>query len=286
MSDDTGGSWQQLTVQCEPALTTRVAELLELAEPTVMDVPAVDSGHTDLRALFPAGQILTGLIRVLHGLGECECILTEIAEQDWLAVSRDAWTPIALGDDIWMGPGWCTPPQTARLYLKIDPGQAFGTGQHPTTRLCLRWLIKNAARGLPATAIDYGCGSGALAIAAAQLGVEKVLATDIDPLALTATADNAAANAVADMVECINPMTVASMPPAPLLLANILLRPLQALAPQLARLVTTDGRIVLSGILRSQVEACRDSYAAWFTFAPAEFEDDWALLVGQRRADS
>ncbi|MEX0951231.1 MAG: 50S ribosomal protein L11 methyltransferase [Gammaproteobacteria bacterium] len=285
MNDDTGG-WQQLTVQCEPALALRVAELLELAEPTVMDVPAADSGRTDLRALFPAGQILTGLISVLHGLGECECALTGIPEQDWLAVSRDAWSPVALGDNVWMGPGWCAPPEAARLYLKIDPGQAFGTGQHPTTRLCLRWLIKNAADGLPATAIDYGCGSGALAISAAQLGVKKVLATDIDPLALAATTDNAAANAVASRVECIEPLVAARMPPAPLLLANILLRPLQALAPQLARLVTTDGRIVLSGILRSQVEACRDSYAAWFKFAPAEFEDDWALLVGQRRADS
>lgn len=281
---DSASAWQQLTLDCAAESADQVASLLELADPASVSFPDAPPGRQILQALFPGEQPLETLASMLTQFSDCHWQIEAVPDQDWLAVSRASWSPQPLGDGIWIGPGWCERPAGARLYFSIDPGQAFGTGQHPTTRLCLEWLIKHADR-LPAEVIDYGCGSGVLAIAAAHLGARRVIATDIDPLALTATADNAMDNGVPDRVVVVSPGQL-TREPAQLLLANILLRPLLALAPSLAALVVPGGHIVLSGIMQDQVERCRQHYADWFDFEPPYSEDDWALLIGRRRMDA
>lgn len=278
-----GTAWQQLTLDCTDDIADQVSSLLDLAEPAAVSFPEAGTGRRVLQALFPADQPLDGLIRMLERVGDCRWQLDEVPEQDWLAVSRASWTAQPLGHGVWVGPGWCDRPADARLYLSIDPGQAFGTGQHPTTRLCLGWLIDHAD-SLPADVIDYGCGSGVLAIAAAKLGVRRVMATDIDSLSLNATADNAMDNGVPDQIVVIPPSELTRQS-AGLLLANILLRPLLALAPRLAGLVAPDGHIVLSGIMQEQVERCREKYAPWFEFEAPRYDGEWALLAGRRRPD-
>ena len=278
-----GSAWQQLTLDCTDDIADQVSSLLDLAEPAAVSFPEAGTGRRVLQALFPADQSLDGLIQMLGRVGDCRWQLDEVPEQDWLAVSRASWTAQPLGHGVWIGPGWCDRPADARLYLSIDPGQAFGTGQHPTTRLCLGWLLDHAD-SLPADVIDYGCGSGVLAIAAAKLGVRRVMATDIDSLSLNATADNAMDNGVPDQIVVIPPSELTRQSSG-LLLANILLRPLLALAPRLAGLVAPDGHIVLSGIMQEQVERCREKYAPWFEFEAPRYDGEWALLAGRRRPD-
>lgn len=283
MSSANGAAWQQLTLDCTADIAEQVSSLLDLAEPAAISFAEARAGRQQLQAMFPAGQSLDGLISMLTRIGDCRWQLDPVPDQDWLAASQASWTPLELGHGVWIGPGWCERPAEARLYLNIDPGQAFGTGQHPTTRLCLQWLI-DQADNLPANVIDYGCGSGVLAIAAAKLGARRVIATDIDPLSLTATADNAIDNGVPDQVVVIPPSGLTSQP-AELLLANILLRPLLALAPRLSALVEPGGHIVLSGIMQDQVDRCREHYDPWFDFEPPRFDGEWAMLTGVRQSD-
>lgn len=277
-------AWQQLTLDCGLDDAEQVAALLDLAEPASVSFPEPPPGRQVLQALFPGDQSLDHLTNMLATVGDCHWQLEAVADQDWLALSRASWSPQDLGHGVWIGPGWCEPPADAYLYLRIDPGQAFGTGQHPTTRLCLGWLIDHADE-LPANVIDYGCGTGVLAIAAARLGAGRIVATDIDPLSLTATGDNAMDNGVPDQVVVVSPAELTRQR-AELVLANILLRPLLALAPRLAALVEPGGRIVLSGIMHDQVERCREAYTGWFDFEAPRIEGDWALLVGRRRHDA
>lgn len=272
--------WQQLTLDCSAEVAEQIAGLLDLAQPASVSFPDAAPGRQLLQALFPLDKPLDGLVAMLAAVGDCRWQRETIAAQDWLAMSRASWSPQDFGHGVWLGPGWCEPPAAAKLYLRIDPGQAFGTGRHPTTRLCLKWLIDHAD-ALPTRVIDYGCGSGVLAIACARLGADRVIATDIDPLSLTATVDNALDNGVPDRIVVVSPAELTHQP-AEWLLANILLRPLLALAPRLAALVLPGGRIVLSGILHNQVERCRAQYAPWFEFEPPQIEEGWALLTGHR----
>jgi ribosomal protein L11 methyltransferase len=199
-------------------------------------------------------------------------------EREWL---KD-FKPMRFGKRLWICPGGQLPtaePSSA-VMIELDPGLAFGTGTHPTTALCLEWLDSADIAGK--RVIDYGCGSGILAIAAAKLGASVVSAVDIDPQALIATRDNAERNGVAHL---ITPELVenARLMPADVLLANILAGPLESLAPTFASLVRTGGRLVLSGILRNQAEAVATTYAPWFDIAPVVARDDWARLDGVRR---
>jgi ribosomal protein L11 methyltransferase len=199
-------------------------------------------------------------------------------EREWL---KD-FKPMRFGQRLWICPGGQLPTaeQPTAVMIELDPGLAFGTGTHPTTALCLEWL--DAADVIGKRVIDYGCGSGILAIAAAKLGAAHVSAVDLDPQALIATRDNAERNGVAHL---ITPQLVegASLAPVDILLANILAGPLESLAPTFASLVSAGGRLVLSGILRNQAEAVATTYAPWFDIAPAVVRDDWARLDGVRR---
>lgn len=201
-------------------------------------------------------------------------------EREWLKDFR----PMQFGRRLWICPGGQRPPATEALseeiIVELDPGLAFGTGTHPTTALCLQWLDGAELDGK--TVIDYGCGSGVLAIAALKLGASAAFAVDIDPQAVTATADNAYRNGVSDRLRV---GTVADMPlpPTDIVLANILAEPLQSLATTLTSLVRDRGSIVLSGLLAHQANSVAAHYAEAFALAPASVQGDWARLDGVRR---
>ena len=202
-------------------------------------------------------------------------------EREWLKDFR----PMRFGRRLWICPGGQRPELDAAgvepCLIELDPGLAFGTGTHPTTALCLEWL--DAARLQGRRVIDYGCGSGVLAIAALKLGAAGALAVDIDPQALLATRDNAARNGVTERLMVAAP-DAAESAPADILLANILAEPLLELAPAFAARVKAGGCVVLSGVLQSQAGPVASRYAAWFDMRPATLRDDWALLYGVRRS--
>lgn len=201
-----------------------------------------------------------------------------IAEQDWVRLTQSQFDPIPISPRLWIVPTWHEAPDATAINLKLDPGLAFGTGSHPTTRLCLRWLDAQLSGG--ETLLDYGCGSGILAIAAVKLGAGAVDGVDIDAQAVTASNDNAALNAVharfclpAELAEAQYDVVV----------ANILTNPLKAMAPMLAGRVRLGGQLVLSGILAEQAQDVMDVYAQWFTFEAPEMDEGWVRLAGKRQ---
>ncbi len=231
-------------------------------------------------ALFPAGfDAQATLARAAAGLGVPLPLAepADVAEQDWVRLTQAQFAPLRIDDGLWVVPSWCAPPDPCALNLALDPGLAFGTGSHPTTRLCLQWL-RDAVRG-GETVLDYGCGSGILAIGAARLGATRVTGVDIDPQAIVASRANARANGVA--ATFVPPDGLAPHP-ADIVVANILANPLIVLAPLLAARTKAGGRIALSGILADQAEGVRAAYAPWFNIAPWCTAEGWVLLAGMR----
>jgi ribosomal protein L11 methyltransferase len=207
-----------------------------------------------------------------------ETLADKAWEREWLKDFR----PMRFGRRLWVCPGGMPAPDPDAIRIDLDPGLAFGTGTHPTTALCLEWL--DAQDLAYRRVVDYGCGSGILAIAAARLGASSVRAVDIDPQALVATLDNATRNGVADrLLITDDPQLDAGS--ADLLLANILAGPLVELAPRFARAVRAGGMLALSGLLAEQVDIVTAAYRPWFDIATAATREDWALLAGQRRTD-
>jgi ribosomal protein L11 methyltransferase len=200
-----------------------------------------------------------------------------VAEQDWVRQTQAQFGPIEIAQDFWIVPSWCAVPDPRAITLRLDPGLAFGTGSHPTTRMCLEWLRAHVAAGH--SLLDYGCGSGILAIAAARFGAGRVCGADIDPQSLRASAANAQANGVA--IEFVLPD---ALPPGTfdVVVANILTNPLIVLAPAIATRVSVGGRLALTGILEEQAQSVAAAYAPWFTLVTWRRSDGWILLAGQR----
>src|SRR5690554_889143 len=240
--------------------------------------------HTHLLALFEADTERQPLIDQLQQLWPQslpEHQFEDIADQDWERSWMDNFKPMRFGQRLWIVPSWHDAPDPDAVNLLLDPGLAFGTGTHPTTALCLEWLDGQPLQDLQV--IDFGCGSGILAIAALLLGAARVTATDIDPQALEASRDNAQRNQLAD--ERLPLYLPADMPsePADLLVANILAGPLVTLAPQLTALVKPGGRIALSGILAEQTDEILAAYDADFELDPVANKDGWIRVSGVRR---
>jgi ribosomal protein L11 methyltransferase len=201
-----------------------------------------------------------------------------VEDQDWVRASRDQFAPIRVSGRLWIVPSWREAPDPAAINLSLDPGLAFGTGSHPTTRLVLRWL-EDAVHG-GESVLDYGCGSGILAIAAMKLGAGSARGVDIDRQALLAARRNALQNRVE---VSFHSAAGAIRQPAQIVVANILAHPLIVLAPALARLTARSGRLALSGVLDDQAEEVRGAYRPWFDFEPPVHDEGWALLSAVRR---
>ncbi len=201
--------------------------------------------------------------------------LRSVPDEDWVARSREQFGPIRVSATLWIVPTWRSPPEPDAINLVLDPGLAFGTGSHPTTRLCLQWLERSIAGG--ETVLDYGCGSGILAIAALKLGARRAVGVDIDPDAVATARANARRNGVAgEFLEDCAPLTFT----ADLVIANILANPLKLLAPILASRCRHGGQIALSGILPDQVRNVESCYSPWIAFVPPAETEGWVCLSG------
>jgi ribosomal protein L11 methyltransferase len=203
--------------------------------------------------------------------------LEGVAEQDWVRATQQQFAPIKISERMWIVPSWCEPPDPAAINLRLDPGLAFGTGSHPTTRQCLSWLEANIEPGC--SVLDYGCGSGILALAARMLGAGATVGVDIDPAAVAATIENARRNQ-ADIEVMLPDRLPASR--YRIVVANILSNPLKLLAPLLASHAQPGGSIVLAGILSSQAEEVVHCYAPWFGMRTWSELDGWICLTGSR----
>jgi ribosomal protein L11 methyltransferase len=233
-----------------------------------------------LTALFAEGADAGAVIRRAAetlGLPLPAYTLEVVPDEDWVRRTQAQFGPLRIADRLWVIPSWCAPVDPQAVNIMLDPGLAFGTGSHPTTRLCLRWLAAHLERGQ--SMLDYGCGSGILAIAGAKLGATPVTGTDVDPQAVEASRANAARNGV--NAQFVLPDALAPEP-VDVLIANILANPLRLLAPALAARVRHGGAIVLSGILEAQAAAVRDEYRRWFKLDAWGNDEGWVALAGRR----
>jgi ribosomal protein L11 methyltransferase len=279
MSDALVDELGALSVAVEDADAGGADERALFGEP---DLPAPRSAwpRSQLSALFDseaAAEEAATRLRSLHGADELGIVaLREVPDRDWVRLTQSQFAPVAITPEFWVVPSWHQVPEQARQVIRLDPGLAFGTGTHPTTRMCLRWIAGHA-RPWPRV-LDYGCGSGILAIAAALHGARSVDAVDIDPAAVESTRSNARANGV--------PL-VAGPPQAavgayPLVLANILATPLRLLAPLLCGHLEAGGELVLAGLLERQADEMAAAYAPWLALGIGDAEEGWILMTGRR----
>ncbi len=274
-----------LSVSVADADAGTEAERALFGEPG-MPAPRAGWQRSDLTALFETEAAATEAATLLRAqdwaVDMAVLALRPVADQDWVRLTQSQFAPVDITPSFWIVPSWHEAPPAAEKVIRLDPGLAFGTGTHPTTRMCLRWTARQAAALAPGwtRVLDYGCGSGILAIGAALFGARGIDAVDIDPAAVTSTEANAQANGVA-----LN----AGLPERasgsyPLVLANILATPLKLLAPLLAGHVAPGGHLVLAGILDRQADELKAAYAPWLALEVSDSEDGWILMTAQRAA--
>jgi ribosomal protein L11 methyltransferase len=266
-----------ISVSVEDALAGTELETPQFGEPGSPATPLWEDSR--VVALFEPADDLPGRIAAAAAEAGIDGMppisLDEVAEQDWVRLTQSQFDPIRISDRLWIVPSWHVAPDPTAINLELDPGLAFGTGSHPTTRLCLEWLERNIQPGI--SLLDYGCGSGILGIAALKLGAGNVLGIDIDAAALTAAADNAARNQVS--------MRLAHSG-APLdetferVVANILTNPLMLLAPLLASRLKSGGRLALSGVLEAQAAQVIAAYAPFLPLVVGAAHEGWVRLEG------
>ena len=231
---------------------------------------SLENLYHDLLELLPPHQIATAQKMIVD-------------DQDWVRAHLPHFKPIQCAENLWVVPSWHEPPNPSAVNIQLDPGLAFGTGGHPTTALCLAWMGER--KFSHQSVIDYGCGSGILAIAAYKLGAQQVTAVDIDPQALEATADNAQRNGIDPSLLNITLPDQLDTEAVDLLVANILSGPLVELAPKFAALVKVKGQLLLSGILETQADDIRSAYERYFVLDPISVREDWIRVSGTRRGD-
>jgi len=294
-------SWLSLTVNADAAYAESLSEaLLEFGalsvdmhdadadtpqEQAIFGEPGEPSAslwlHNSVTALFAADAAVEDiLLQASHAAGLQQSPphqISPLQDNDWVRLTQSQFDPIRISQRLWIVPTWHTAVDAAAINIVLDPGLAFGTGSHPTTRLCLRWLDENIHGG--ETVLDYGCGSGILAIAAMKLGAGSAYGVDVDAQAVQSSRDNALAN----QVKADFSLPDSTLKPADVVVANILTNPLKMLAPLLANATRQGGRIVLSGVLSEQADDVMRVYAQWFNLNPAVMEDGWACLSGFKK---
>lgn len=293
-------AWQRVSVIVAGAQAEPLAEALEDAGAVSTEIADADAGTADEHALFAepgAESSLWPRCRVTalfsadanldQALGEVlsesgpaleAASIDRLEDADWVTLTQRQFEPIQAGERLWIVPTWHAPPRPDAINIVLDPGAAFGTGSHPTTKLCLAWLEASVRPG--DTVLDYGCGSGILAIAALKLGAGDALAVDVDPLALQAAQYNAERNGVRLAVYD----AATTLPRAArITVANILANPLRMLAPLIAAHTEPGGSIALSGVLADQAAGVIAAYEPWADLAVAKDESGWVLLAGPRR---
>jgi ribosomal protein L11 methyltransferase len=268
-----------LSASIEDADAGTPEETPQFGEPGSITTPGWERSR--VVALLEAGSDASELVAECAasvGLSETPAFtLDEIAEQNWVQLTQSQFEPIRVSERLWIVPSWHEAPDPDALVLVLDPGMAFGTGSHPTTRLCLEWLERIVTPGL--SVLDYGCGSGILAIAAAKLGATEVLGVDIDLQAVTAARNNAERNSVsATFDDSARPLKGQF----DLVVANILANPLKALAPAIAGHVRPGGQLALSGILAEQADELIAIYAPYLPLSVADTREGWVCLAGTR----
>ena len=264
-----------LSVSVEDADAQTDAEVALFGEPG-MPAPKEGWQRSRLTALFADGLAATQAGQLLQAQDffvGCTVLGTnEVPDQDWVRLTQSQFAPVDITPTFWIVPTWHTPPEAAQTVIRLDPGLAFGTGTHPTTRMCLRWI---AAHSMPETVLDYGCGSGILAIACAKFGATQVLAVDIDPAAVESTQLNARANTVT----LTSGLPESARASYALVVANILSSPLKVLACLLCSHVGAGGTLLLSGILERQAVELTQAYAPYCTLRVTDQQDGLVLMV-------
>ena len=286
-----------LSVSVEDADAQTEAEQALFGEPG-MPPPREGWQRSRVLALFAteeAARQAQQLLAVQDFFAGCAVLgLAAVPEQDWVRLTQAQFAPVEITPDFWIVPSWHDLPPQARRSLRLDPGLAFGTGTHPTTRMCLRWMARTAqqatavdgapqARNPFGRVLDYGCGSGILALGAALFGATEIDAVDIDPAAVQATLENARANGVqAPGVQLRAGLPELAQGQYQTVFANILASPLKVLAPLLCAHVAPGGWLVLAGILERQAQELQEAYAPWLRLEVADTEDGWILMAGMR----
>ena len=268
-----------LSVSVEDADAQTDAEQALFGEPG-MPPPKDGWQRSRVIALFPdegAAREAATLLSAQDFFAGCEVVgVADVPEQDWVRLTQSQFAPVEITPEFWIVPTWHEPPAQARQTIRLDPGLAFGTGTHPTTRMCLRWIATRQPAA-SARVLDYGCGSGILAIGAAKFGAVAIDAVDIDPAAVEATRLNADANAV----QLNTGLPDAAQGRYDVVLANILATPLKVLAPLLCAHVAPGGSLVLAGILERQADELKSAYAPYAALEVSDAEDGWILMTAR-----
>ena len=295
----------ELRLLCPEANVEMVSEALEALDALSVSVEDADAQTASEQPLFgepgmPAPRegwqrsLLTALFMTQEAAEEAARLLAvqdyfagssvtgvlPLPDQDWVRLTQAQFAPVAITPDFWIVPSWHEAPAQARQLIRLDPGLAFGTGTHPTTRMCLRWLAQSPGVA-GARVLDYGCGSGILAIGAAKYGAAQVDAVDIDPAAVATARDNAANNATSlcsGLPDTVEPAQARYG----IVLANILASPLKVLAPLLCAHLAPGGYLGLAGILERQTQELQEAYAPDIELSVADVQDGWVLLTGRR----
>jgi len=273
-----------LSVSVEDADAQTDAEQALFGEPG-MPPPKEGWQRSRVISLFLGQEQAQAALQLLTAqdfFADCEALgIQEVPEQDWVRLTQSQFAPVDITPDFWIVPTWHEPPEQARVVIRLDPGLAFGTGTHPTTRMCLRWIAdRGSAAGSSAQlslgrVLDYGCGSGILAIGAAKFGAKDVDAVDID----SAAVDSARLNAQANDVNLNVGLPDLAQGVYLVVLANILASPLKVLAPLLCSHVASGGALVLAGILERQAEELQAAYAPYCNLSVTDCEDGWILMT-------
>jgi ribosomal protein L11 methyltransferase len=294
-------SWQLLKIQADATMAEALSDVLmglgalsvgiedadaeSAQEAPIFGEPGMPEAalwhNNTVSAMYDQSADLAAITRqaaAAIGLKSLPYAIEAVPEQDWVRATQAQFTPIKIREQFWIVPSWHDVPQSEGISIILDPGLAFGTGSHPTTSLCLNWLIDHVSTG--DSVCDYGCGSGILAIAAKKLGAAKVTGVDIDAQAIIASRQNALQNNVQVEFYLVDEMPDLN---ADILVANILSLPLKLLAPALADACREGGKITLSGILREQVNDVAQIYAEWFEMDAPVFLENWGLLSGVKR---